>query len=463
MRRPAARRRSVPSRSNSLIPRMAHHSQSIAVAPTKRSAACHSGGTSVTVVLIRICWKPQNRQQASSSEIASVSSCCLRSVIAAMVAGAAANARGPPAQAGSLPSARPDSAAAPTLLCSGPAPRLSTSGNCPRCALEKGDLFDRRHAAFEEHPAPLDRDPHAAALDAGHGLQRRRHLSAPGPCRSDRHCSRGTGRCEPAAGPALGAVMRFATLLVLRQQRPQRSRAAVEARRTPGRTDHRTSCAFPLRWKTGIAPARPGGAGKQRRSCRSSVLRELLQQLSKRRLFRGAQRAQHARSRAACASSTSGLTRRLPAAVAATSVQRWSLASACRATQPCSAMRCTSLVTVGCLDSTSCASWPTVQRLAVVQCGQHPPFDRAQAGSAHMGVEVLVQRVVGLAQQVAQVARRRSARAHVAGGRSACVTADARCRSARRETAAARRPGASCSARPRRRRSRGRLLRSGCG
>src|SRR5512140_50395 len=77
----------VPSLSNSLTPRSAHHSQSSAVAPTKRNAACHSGGTSVTVVLIRICWKPQNRQQASSSTIASVSRWGLRSVIAAILAG----------------------------------------------------------------------------------------------------------------------------------------------------------------------------------------------------------------------------------------------------------------------------------------------------------------------------------------------------------------------------------------
>ncbi len=54
--RPASRPgHSVPSRSNSDTPRDMHHSHSSTVAPTMRIEACHIGGTSVTVVLIRIC------------------------------------------------------------------------------------------------------------------------------------------------------------------------------------------------------------------------------------------------------------------------------------------------------------------------------------------------------------------------------------------------------------------------
>src|SRR3569832_11522 len=74
--RPAGK---VPSRSNNFTPRTVHQIQSKTVAPSKRSDACQSGGTSPTVVLIRFCWNPQNRQEASRSEIASESRWVLRS------------------------------------------------------------------------------------------------------------------------------------------------------------------------------------------------------------------------------------------------------------------------------------------------------------------------------------------------------------------------------------------------
>jgi hypothetical protein len=54
----------------SRTPREAHHSHSSTVAPTMRIEACHIGGTSATVVLMRICCSPQKAQQAMSRPMA---------------------------------------------------------------------------------------------------------------------------------------------------------------------------------------------------------------------------------------------------------------------------------------------------------------------------------------------------------------------------------------------------------
>ena len=72
---------SVPSRLNSGTPREAHHSHSSTVAPIMRIEACHIGGTSVTVVLMRICWRPQNAQHAMRRPMARESRWVLRWII----------------------------------------------------------------------------------------------------------------------------------------------------------------------------------------------------------------------------------------------------------------------------------------------------------------------------------------------------------------------------------------------
>jgi hypothetical protein len=63
----------VPSRSNSGTLRQAHHSPSSTTAPAMRIEACHIGGTSATVVLMRICCRPQKAQQTTSRPMASAS------------------------------------------------------------------------------------------------------------------------------------------------------------------------------------------------------------------------------------------------------------------------------------------------------------------------------------------------------------------------------------------------------
>lgn len=60
----------VPLRPKRLMPGATRHNHSIAVSPFMRIATYHSGGTSVTVVLRRICLRPQNAQHAKSSETA---------------------------------------------------------------------------------------------------------------------------------------------------------------------------------------------------------------------------------------------------------------------------------------------------------------------------------------------------------------------------------------------------------
>ena len=76
---------SEPSRVNSATPRQRHQAHSSSVAPAKRTAAWNTGGTSASVAFTSTCWKPQNRQQASSSEVAVASRWSLRAVMPTMV------------------------------------------------------------------------------------------------------------------------------------------------------------------------------------------------------------------------------------------------------------------------------------------------------------------------------------------------------------------------------------------
>ncbi|MCY1558911.1 hypothetical protein D9M68_958880 [compost metagenome] len=72
---------SVPSRSNSGTRRHRHQSHSSTTAPAMRTEACQSGGTSATVVLMRICCRPQNAQHAMRRPMARESRWVLRWII----------------------------------------------------------------------------------------------------------------------------------------------------------------------------------------------------------------------------------------------------------------------------------------------------------------------------------------------------------------------------------------------
>ena len=74
---------SVPSRSNSAMPRQRAHSQTSSAPPSERSAACQSAGTSGSAALAATWFRPQRKQQPTSATTASASRWVLRSVIGA--------------------------------------------------------------------------------------------------------------------------------------------------------------------------------------------------------------------------------------------------------------------------------------------------------------------------------------------------------------------------------------------
>ena len=64
---------SVPSRLNSGTPRARHHNHNKLAAPHTRKLACHKGGTSATVILMRICWNPHTAQHTTKRVMARTS------------------------------------------------------------------------------------------------------------------------------------------------------------------------------------------------------------------------------------------------------------------------------------------------------------------------------------------------------------------------------------------------------
>ena len=92
-----------------------------------------------------------------------------------------------------------------------------------------------------------------------------------------------------------------------------------------------------------------------------------------------------------------------------TSVRRWSLGQACSTTSPGCAHALPALVTVGCLLSTSCASWLTVSGSPSCRVASTRRSMLVSLAARARASKSLATARGWLAQQVAQVSRRRSA------------------------------------------------------
>ena len=435
--------------------------------PVMRIAACHSGGTSVTVVLIRICCRPQNAQQATSREMARVSRWVLRSVMCRGVsAPPSASQRvrdGSPDHRGVLGHDCAMHATIPIIDIAALATRDATAR--ARVAAEVGAacrdvgffavtghgvpaaLIDDAFAASARSSRSTSRAKQALAIDKlGHN---RGYVGLGVEALDEKNGGRPEGSLQPdldrrAVAPAqrLAAARRLAraragatsTRCSLSARRLHAAFASTWACRrisSPTRSTARwprCACCTTRRPRRRRARTAQIGAGTHTDYGNVTLLATdgvagLQVRTPRRRLGRRARGARRLHLQH----------RRLPDAL---DQRRLRVDAAPRA----------------CGRDARALFDRALPRPEPRRGGERDSVVRARGrGAAPCAGHGAGLPAVALRRDLRQTVPTRAARA------------DARCRSARRGTAAARRPRAGCSAPPRRRRSRGRLRRSGCG